>query len=153
MAGGCEMNQCSPEHINKYCYIPDNNDNVFQELVRKLGSDYLFVFKVKCTCENDGFFVYKDKHPTVELDCPVCNENISVYDLKYYPCAVKLNEDYVLDKVSNDLYCVYVAFEYSNEFEEEDDVEFDINDISWCYVYVKNITTNELIELVNDETA
>jgi len=146
------MKRTTPENVNKYCYAP-KNDDAYLRLAQEYEDGYTFVYKIKCICENQHFFVYKDKHPTVELKCNKCSEHISVYDLKYYPCAVKLNKEYPLKLVSNDLYCVYVVFEYSNESEDEEDVPFDDNDITWCYIYIKNIIANEVIELINDETA
>ena len=43
-----------------------------------------------------------------------------------------------------------VLYEYDDEFEQENDVEFNNNSISWCYVYI--LLNEGLIEILNDET-
>lgn len=42
-------------------------------------------------------------------------------------------------------------YEYSDEFLYEDDVEFDVNDITWAKVFISN--GSELIKILDDETA
>lgn len=76
---------------------------------------------------------------------------ITVYDLKYYPSAVKLNKDYTLNQINKDSVFVYVNYEYDDEFLYEEDVEFDADDITWGKVFILN--NNYLIKILDDETA
>ena len=39
---------------------------------------------------------------------------------------------------------------YLKQYQEENDVEFNNNSISWCYVYI--LLNEGLIEILNDET-
>ncbi|MBD5544708.1 MAG: hypothetical protein HDR01_10855 [Lachnospiraceae bacterium] len=48
---------------------------------------------------------------------------VTAYDLKYYPASVKLDKDYVLNKVNENSVFVYVNYEYNDEFLYEEDVE------------------------------
>lgn len=147
------MDKCAPVHVSEYC-IEDFDDINFTNLMNKFNSKYTFVFKIKCTCNNIWFEVYKDEHPTVILNCLNCNKKIEVYDLKYYPSATKLKNEFELIKLNlynTDQYNVYAIYEYSDEFEDEEDVEFDPNDISWCYIFI--CSNGSIEEIVNDETS
>lgn len=55
-----------------------------------------FVYKVKCTYICERFVVYQDAHPSVFAECCNCGNLITVYDLKYYPAAVKLNKNFTV---------------------------------------------------------
>lgn len=75
---------------------------------------------------------------------------ITVYDLKYYPAAIKLNKNFIISKVNERFVQVYVNYEYDDEFLYEDDVEFDANDITWGKVFIEN--NGELKKILDDET-
>lgn len=143
---------CAPFHVINYCNI-DEDDNTYQELVNEYQDKYHFVYKIKCSCCNDKFEVYKDDHPTVLLRCTNCANEIVAYDLKYYPAAVKLNVDLEMKKVvcqNSDKFNVYCMYEYAEEFYE---VDFDENDITACMVFIRSIDDDFLNIIVDDETA
>lgn len=76
---------------------------------------------------------------------------ITVYDLQYYPSAVKLDGDGNFDKVVENPVPVYMNYEYSDEFMFEDDVMFDENDITWAKVFIAD--NGKLRMILDDETA
>lgn len=144
------MKQSAPNHIIEYCHI-DENDSCFSHLYNTYEETNSFVYKLKCTCNCEKFIVYKDEHPSVFAKCNNCGKMITVYDLKYYPSAVKLNKDYTLNQINKDSVFVYVNYEYDDEFLYEEDVEFDADDITWGKVFILN--DNYLIKILDDETA
>lgn len=144
------MEKFAPNHIAEYCYL-DSKDVLYCHLKNKYQGDNSFVYKLKCTCNCESFMVYKDVHPSVFAKCCYCDKMITVYDLDYYPVAVKLKREFPLKNVNDIPTSVYVNYEYNDEFLYEDDVEFDENDISWCKVFVEN--NNTLVKILDDETA
>lgn len=144
------MKPSAPNHVIEYCHI-DENDSCFSHLCNTYKGANSFVYKLKCTCNCEKFIVYKDEHPSVFAKCNNCGKMITVYDLKYYPSAVKLNKDYTLNQINKDSVFVYVNYEYDDEFLYEEDVEFDADDITWGKVFILN--NNYLIKILDDETA
>jgi hypothetical protein len=70
---------------------------------------------------------------------------ITLYDLSYYPSAVKLDKKYSLEQVQKYPILAYVNYEYDDEYLTEDDVDFDVNDITWAKVFINengNIKNN-----------
>lgn len=114
------MKQSAPKHIIEYCYR-DNDDSAYAYLYEAFGAETSFVYKVKCTCNCERFIVYQDAHPSVFAKCCNCGNTITVYDLKYYPAAVKLNRNYAVNKVDENSVRVYVNYEYNDEFLDEED--------------------------------
>lgn len=143
------MKIIAPEHVAKYCYI-DNDDKCYFDLAQQYKGDCSYVYKIKCTCGCKNFAVYKDKHPTIIAECNECKKKILIYDLANYPSSVKLNKDYALIKIC-DKSPIYVNYEYDDEYLFEEDVVFDVNDITWAKVFV--ITDNQLQIALDDETA
>lgn len=145
------MRQIAPRHVKDYCY-QDLNDSTFSYLKEKYEDEYTFIYKVKCMCGCNQFKIYMDKHPSAYLECSYCSKFITVYDLQYYPAAVKLDKEYTSEVYNmGNNFSVYVIYEYTDEFEIDDDVVFNPDDISWGKVYVKN--KNTLKKILDDETA
>ena len=144
------MEQSAPNHIIEYCY-KDDSDDYFIHLRKHYETENSFVYKLRCTCGCNKFIVYQDKHPSVFADCTNCGKMITVYDLAYYPSAVKLKKEFALTKVDVSPVSVYVNYEYDDEYLYEDDVEFEANDITWGKVFIG--INNELIKILDDETA
>ncbi len=147
------MEKYAPFHVKKYCVI-DNNDEVYRKFVNEYEDNYHFVYKMKCSCYNDKFEVYKDDNPTVIIRCTNCNKEITVYDLKYYPSAIKLEDKLEMEQViccNQNIFNVYPIYEYGDEFEY--DTEFDENDITWCIIFIREIKNNSIKKLIDDETA
>jgi len=144
------MEQSAPNHIIEYCY-KDDSDDYFIHLRKHYETENSFVYKVKCTCGCNKFIVYKDKHPSVFAECDNCRKVITVYELAYYPSAVKLKKDFDLVKVDEAPVMIYVNYEYDDEYLYEEDVEFNANDITWGKVFIVN--KNGLKKILDDETA
>lgn len=144
------MEQNAPNHIIEYCY-KDNTDDCFLYLCKHYETENSFVHKLRCTCGCNKFIVYKDKHPSIFAECANCGKVITVYDLAYYPSAVKLKKDFNLTKVDDAPVLVYVNYEYDDEYLYEEDVEFDANDVTWGKVFIAN--NNEIKKILDDETA
>lgn len=146
------MKESAPEHIEKYCY-KDEKDALFCELQERYHDEYTFIYKIKCECGETHFEVYEDKHPSVFLKCINCHREITAYDLAYYPAATKLKDKFEKEKIyigNIENFNVYALYQYDNEFELEDDVEFDKNDISWGNIYIKN--EDIINKILDDET-
>ncbi len=147
------MKKYAPFHVKNYCTI-DKEDEVYKKLVNNYEDDHHFVYKIRCSCCNDKFKVYKDDHPTVVIKCSDCDKEIIVYDLKYYPAAIKLDDKLKMEQVSyieSSVFNIYSIYEYCDEFDEE--IEFVENDITWCLVFIKCVKNKKLIKLIDDETA
>lgn len=149
------MKKACPEHIENFVEILQNGEKYKIEYFDELG-EYTFAYELKCLCSNKIFKIYIDEHPSVVVECNRCGKKIIVYDLKYYPAATKLKEKLPLKKYisqyGDELFNVCVIYEYSDEFEYEDDVEFDKNDISWCMTYGYGLKSQKVFEIINDET-
>lgn len=147
------MKENAPVHIKKFCF-EDSKDRTYCELREKYQDEYTFTWKIKCECGETKFKVLTDEHPSVFCKCSNCGKDITVYDLANYPAATKLKDELEAEQVSIEGvedFNVYAIYEYSDEFEEEDDVEFDQNDISWATAYIGN---GEILEkILDDETA
>ena len=135
------IKQNAPCHIIEYCY-KDDTDDFFLDLCKHYETENSFVYKLRCTGGCNRFIVYQDKHPSIFAECVNCGKIIIVYDLEYYPSAVKLKKDFNLIKVQEEPVLVYVNYEYDDEYLYEFDVEFDANDVTWGKVFIAN--NNEL---------
>ena len=120
------MNKSAPNHIKEYCY-KDNSDSFYLNLVSLFEGENSFVYKLRCICNCEKFIVYQDAHPSVYAKCCSCGRMITVYDLIYYPAAVKLKKKFSLKKFELTSVPVYVNYEYADEFLYEEDVDFDEN--------------------------
>lgn len=151
------MLDTAPEHIKNYCFA-DENDRTYQQLCKEFDEEHYSLYQIKCICGNTEWNVYCDPNPTVKAICPKCRQEITVYDLIYYPAAVKCSrdDDVFTQEAHNGIteFKVYVAFEYVPEEWEElsKDPDYRFNDdITWCCIYLK--CGDEIINIVNDETA
>lgn len=147
------MDRVAPKHIFDYC-VEDSKDSTYMHMKNKYEDNYSFAYKIKCSCGNEKFIVFEDLHPSIYCKCIKCNKNIIVYDLQYYPAAIKLNCPYERKEIrihNETEFLLYVVYEYSNEFEEKKDVEFDQDDITWAKVFIKGNSCFEMI--LDDETA
>lgn len=146
------MLNLAPTHIKDYCFS-DESDNVYNSIFNEFNAQHTAIHKIKCSCGNLRFNAYKDPNPTVKLICPKCENIITVYDLIYYPAAVKCyhSDDRfeLFTENDNNEFEVYAVYEYSDpNFPEEFDGE---NDINWCYIFLNY--EDRLIKLIDDETA
>lgn len=144
------MNLIAPKHVSEYCII-DEHDEVFKELKHSLEDAFSYVYKIRCNCGNTRFLVYSDAHPSVYAKCSLCHKMIALYDLSYYPSAVKLDKKYSLEKVQKYPVLAYVNYEYDDEYLTEDDVDFDVNDITWAKVFINE--NGNIKKILDDETA
>ncbi len=146
------MDCANPKHIEGYVVRMDEKNNKFFETY---VSDFAFYYTIKCKCGNEKFHVIGNECPIVTVECCECGEGILVYDLIYYPAATSVDrhENFVkLVLEENDIFEVCVLYEYSDEF-ELDDEEFDPNNLSWCQVFVRDPKSGEVWRILNDETA
>ncbi|MDE7224896.1 MAG: hypothetical protein K2O34_14105 [Acetatifactor sp.] len=143
---------CVPDHIKEYVKPIAGENKLFDGYI----GEYTFAYEVVCSCGNKELIVYKNSEPKVTAFCEACGKAITLYDLIEYPCAVALRDDEdVMEKVTNedtDKFHVAIIFEYSDEF-TLDDERFDVNDVTWCQIYLYDMIHLQSILLVNDETA
>lgn len=83
------MNKC-PNHIEKFVEKLSNKN----KFVEYEGDDYHIPYSVKCTCGSYKLKVFLNEEPSVKAVCTKCNNEIILYDLKFYPAAtiVKCDE-------------------------------------------------------------
>ena len=84
--------------------------------------------------------------------CASCQERITIYDLAFYPAAVKLEgeETFVaMDSMPVRPSQVYVCYEYG---ELDPDQQFDRDDICWCQIFTES-QSGQLVRVFDDETA
>lgn len=143
---------CAPDHIKEYVKPIAGENKFFDGYI----GEYTFAYEVVCSCGNKELIVYKNSEPKVTAFCESCGKMIALYDLIEYPCAVVLRDDEdALEKVTNedtDKFHVAIIFEYSDEF-TFDDERFDVNDVTWCQIYLYDLIHSQSILLVDDETA
>ena len=96
-----------------------------------------------------NFNVYIDEHPTAIIKCCSCDNEIIVYELSYYPAAIKLQGSCELSKITSG---VFDSFEICVKYEYPDDYE-NADDISWCTVWIYNEAEKRLITVIDDETS
>ncbi|MHC1686073.1 MAG: hypothetical protein AB6733_24615 [Clostridiaceae bacterium] len=150
------MIKSCPKHVEGFIDLIESGEKYRINNLDQLN-DYTFPYEIKCSCSNKIFKIFVDEHPTVVVQCNSCGKNIIVYDLKYYPAATKIKEEFYLKKYissfGDEIFNVCAVYEYSDEFEYEDDVEFDENDVSWCVIYGYGLNSREVFEIINDETS
>lgn len=139
----------APSHVEKYCKKVQN-DKFYLELSDRFESDYSYVYKIVCNCNNEKLDIYKSNQPSIYAICNNCKNKIIVYDLLQYPAAVVLNKTYDFERVIPLESELYVNYEYSDEYLYENDVEFDNNDISWARAFI--VDENDLKQILDDET-
>ena len=100
--------------INQFWFIAQ----WYLYLYKNFTSKTSFVYKIKCTCHCKRFEVYQDAHPRIFAKCCNCGNMITVYDLKFYPAATKLNKQFTISKVDERLVQVYVNYEYDDELKK-----------------------------------
>ncbi len=118
---------------------------------RAQSSETHHYYQIVCTCGGLRFRLTKSQQKTVVADCLECGRVTVVYDLQFYPAAVKLSGKEVFETIEDgvDQAGTYIMFEYS---EREPDMDFDQNDITWCQIFV--LRRNGVLEQVlDDETA
>lgn len=144
------MKKYAPKHVSEYCYV-DKSDIFYCYLQEKYGDASSFVYKIKCTCDSVNFIVYQDAHPSIFAKCCCCKKNITIYDLAYYPAAVKLRKNFEIKEVDKNPVLVYANYEYNDEFLFEEDVQCDENGVTWGKVFIRK--GDKLIKILDDETA
>lgn len=140
-----------PNHIEGYVEkLPNKSKYVEYEF-----DEYTIPYEVKCTCGNREFKVYENLEPRVEIECTKCGNRIIVYDLDYYTCAEKYNEEKLnlyTSPYGDNFFNVCVIYEYSDEFSFLDK-NFDNNDITWCEVFIYGVDSKKVYKILDDETA
>lgn len=140
-----------PNHIEGYVEkLPNKSKYVEYEF-----DEYTIPYEVKCTCGNREFKVYENLEPKVEIECTKCGNRIIVYDLDYYTCAEKYNEEKLnlyTSPYGDNFFNVCVIYEYSDEFSFLDK-NFDNNDITWCEVFIYGVDSKKVYKILDDETA
>ena len=144
------MKIVAPDHIVDYCYR-ETKDMTYMYLNEKYGGEWSHIYKIRCSCNCDNFIVYKDAHPSVFAKCCQCGKILTIYDLRFYPAAIKLETEYPQEQIGDEAVNVYANYEYSDESLYEEDVSFDQNDVTWGKVFIKN--ENDLRIILDDETA
>ena len=135
-----------PEHIKDFCFDISTEDTVFDVLKETYGS-YGELYKVKCTCNCVLFELTLDDHPTAYAKCSACQKEIILYELEFYPSAIKLRDTFPQYTFRNGNFfeiCMY--FEYPDDWEGNNDIS---SAAGWCY----EPSSQVLIEFLNDETA
>lgn len=144
----------APNHIKKYVKLIEGKNKFFHNNFDEY--EFTFHYEVICSCGNNRLVVYKNSEPKVIACCESCGNTITLYDLIEYPCAETAREpEEALKKMTlgdNDKFNVAVIFEYSDEFEFDDDA-FDENDVTWCQIYLYDPKGLQSIMIVDDETA
>lgn len=141
---------------------PDHIDGYVEDLTDKSKYDITYGFdectmayEVKCSCGNREFLVHHNLEPRVVAECTQCENQIIIYDLDYYICGDKWQEEelnlYTSPEQDN-VFQICVVYEYSDEFSYTDE-RFDCNDVTWCHVYLYGIKSEKAYEIVDDETA
>ena len=116
--------------------------------------DHIPAYQLQCSCGQEELEVWKSEMPTVYARCSKCHSVLIIYDLRLYPAASYLERPDPFALVTLTCGCdrllVYSAYEYP---ELEENVPFDPNDISWCYIRCSRSAHQTLQEIVDDETA
>ena len=116
--------------------------------------DHTPAYQVCCQCGRDELEVWRSEMPTVYAHCSDCRSVLTVYDLRLYPAASYLVRPDPFTRITLQCGCdilqAFATYEYP---EPEDDVPFDPNDISWCYIRCRCRTHGTVEEIVDDETA
>ena len=138
-----------PNHLIYYTKRLKSKNDILKWICDDLNPAYQII----CTCGNKNFLVFKSEMPNSYSICQNCNTVIINYNLRLYPAAACLNQKEIFTKfiteIDNDLFNVYVNFEYSDEF----DIIKDKNNITGFNLIVKDIKTMKLYHIINDETA
>lgn len=145
-----------PEHIKEYCVEIDEK-SAFYMIKQDYSDDFAYTYKIKCLCGCSIFEIFTDRHPTAEAVCTNCGKRITVYDLKYYPNAIKLSEDFEMKKylsveTGQSKFEICALYEYSDEFDFNSEF-FDRNDITGFSLFAFDETTSDIILVLDDETA
>lgn len=147
------MNESAPKHIQDFCF-KDLNDTLYRQICDRYQDEYTFVYKIKCNCGESKFQVFRDNQPSVFLKCDCCGKIITAYDLDFYPSATKIKKKFERERVtlgSLNIFDVYVVYQYDDEFEIEEDVKFDQNDISWGIIFIAS--DGIMQKILDDETS
>lgn len=140
----------APDHVASFCINSKSGDSTLRLLRDKYEGELSYVYKIKCTCGEEKFLVYKDDHPTIIAKCSRCMKRITVYDLAFYPTACKLKDSFELHKILDDEVELYVNYEYSDDF-IIDGMELDPNDITWAKAFI--VKDGAIHMILDDETA
>lgn len=143
----------APSHVKKYVEQIQGKNKFFSD---NIDGQFTFAYEISCSCGNKEFVVYKNSEPKVIASCTSCGNQITLYDLIEYPCAVVVRDtEEALEKVvnnNNDKFNVAIIIQYSDEFALDDD-EFDEDAITWCQIYLYDVVNSQPIMIVDDETA
>lgn len=143
-----DMDRLAPRHIQQFC-TDLITESEFAEFFHEYANKCCGVYQIICKCCNDKFHVLYDEHPSCWVKCTNCDELITLYDLKYYPAAVKTEEifsEHFLCVNGANEFKVCVMYEYGDYYESYDD-------LSWCNIWCKDSSTGNVFNLINDETS
>ena len=116
------------------------------------ASDYHKHYQIKCSCGADLFELLVSNRKSVLAKCASCGARILVYDLAFYPAAVKLTGEETFRELEGGPGFpsrIYVQYEYGLLDADE---PFDRNDVTWCSIFAESIG-GELRRVFDDETA
>lgn len=109
---------------------------------------------IHCSCGSSSFRLsIEDLNLTVIAVCVKCDRRIVVYDLKQYPGATVLRgprslRQHISSK-GDEVVHVAVAYEYPDK---GFDVGDNLNGISWCIVWCKGVSSNQVEKVIDHET-
>lgn len=106
-------------------------------------------YQLVCSCGDIRFTLWESNRKSVLAECASCKRRTIVYDLAFYPAAVKLPgaENYARLASQKCIPSeVFVLYEYGTP---EDDMDFNRNDITWCQIFV--VTESGKLETVFDD--
>lgn len=109
-------------------------------------------YEIVCNCGSRVFNLWLSNKKSVKAECTQCSKIIVIYDLQFYPTAVKLPGDEQFSPMANQVKRpsnVFVQYEYGPP---ETDVPFDRNDITWCQIFACQ-EKGEIERVFDDETS
>lgn len=139
-----------PRHIeNNVVSLPNKNKFLEYEC-----DEYHLPYLVKCKCGCEELEIMTNPEPMVIAKCPKCGENITIYNLRYYPAAALIphtgEETVYISPAEDNIFNICVVYEYP---ELEEDEEFNQNDITWCEIYGFGLKSKKVFQIISDETA
>ena len=108
-------------------------------------------WEIVCRCGGQKFDLRLSNRKSVLAVCAGCQSPVVIYDLAYYPAAVKTAGPESFSELPDMPIRpsrIIVHYEYGVP---EPDMDFNQDDISWCQVFTES-TDGMLIKVFDDET-
>jgi len=116
------------------------------------ASDFHTLIALVCRCGSRTFDLLVSDRKSVVAVCEACGSKTVVYDLAFYPAAIKMPgpESFTeLSGMPTRPAKIFVQYEYGPR---EPDMEFDRNAITWCQIFSES-EIGTLVKVFDDETA